>query len=52
MHSIKKLTVILLLLMLVDTGFASEANTYNRITYQVSEQKEVNNDEILSLIHI
>ena len=46
MHSIKKLTVILLLLMLVDTGFASEANTYNRITYQVSEQKEVNNDEI------
>lgn len=46
MHPIKKLTAILLLLMLLDTGFASEANTYNRITYQVSEQKEVNNDEI------
>jgi len=45
-HCIKKLTAILLLLMLVHAGFASEANTYNRVTYQVSEQKEVNNDEI------
>ena len=27
--------------------FASEVNTYNRVTYQVTEQKEVSNDEIL-----
>ncbi|MCK5360445.1 MAG: SIMPL domain-containing protein, partial [Gammaproteobacteria bacterium] len=26
--------------------FAAETNTYNRVTYQVTEQKEVRNDEI------
>jgi predicted secreted protein len=45
-HYIKQLTAIVLLSVLAHTGFASEANTYNRVTYQVTEQKEVNNDEI------
>ena len=45
-HYIKQLTAIVLLSVLAHTGVATEANTYNRVTYQVTEQKEVNNDEI------
>ena len=37
---------ILLLSLAAGPLFAAEANTYNRITYQVTEQKEVSNDEI------
>lgn len=46
MYYFKQLTAIVLLSMLAQTGFATEANTYNRVSYQVTEQKEVNNDEI------
>lgn len=51
-HYIKQLTAIVLLSVLAYTGFASEANTYNRVTYQVTEQKEVNNDEITVIMSI
>ena len=46
MHTIKQLTSIVLLSILAHTVFASEVNTYNRVSYQVTEQMEVNNDEI------
>ena len=46
MYYFKLLTAIVLISMLAQTGFAAEANTYNRVSYQVTEQKEVNNDEI------
>lgn len=46
MYYFKQLTAIVLLSMLAQTGFAAEANTYNRVSYQVTEQREVNNDEI------
>lgn len=37
-----------MLLSIVATPLlASETNTYNRVSYQVTEQKEVNNDEIM-----
>ena len=46
MHYIKQITTILLLALVALSVNASETNTYNRVTYQVTEQKEVNNDEI------
>lgn len=46
MHYIKQLTAIMLLSMLTLTVFASESNKYNRVTFQVTEQKDVSNDEI------
>jgi predicted secreted protein len=46
MHYIKQITATLLLSLTAATLFAAETNTYNRVSYQVTEQKEVNNDEI------
>ncbi len=37
----------MLLSIAVGPLFAAETNTYNRVSYQVTEQKEVNNDEIM-----
>jgi predicted secreted protein len=45
-HYIKRITATLLLSLSAATLFAAETNTYNRVSYQVTEQKEVNNDEI------
>ena len=47
MQYIKKITAIMLLSIAVGPLFAAETNTYNRVSYQVTEQKEVNNDEIM-----
>jgi len=43
---IKRIITILLLSIPSFTLFASETSTYNRVSYQVTEQKEVSNDEI------
>ncbi len=47
MRYIKRITAMLLLSTPAFTLFANEANTYNRVSYQVTEQKEVSNDEIM-----
>jgi predicted secreted protein len=47
MQYIKKITAIMLLSIAAGPLFAAETNTYNRVSYQVTEQKEVNNDEIM-----
>jgi len=44
---IKEISIILLLSIAAGPLFAGETNTYNRVSYQVTEQKEVNNDEIM-----
>ena len=44
---IKTISAIILLSITAVPLFASESNTYNRVSYQVTEQKEVNNDEIM-----
>ena len=46
MHYIKQITATLLLSLAAATLYAAETNTYNRVSYQVTEQKEVNNDQI------
>lgn len=46
-HFNKKTIAILLLSIVTGPLFAAEINTYNRVTYQVTEQKEVSNDEIM-----
>jgi len=43
---IKKTLLILLLFMFTHALFAAETYTYNRVSYQVTEQQEVANDEI------
>lgn len=47
MQYIKKITAIMLLSIAAGPLFAAETNTYNRVSYQVTEQKEVNNDETM-----
>jgi predicted secreted protein len=46
-HSIKKLTTLFILLVLTLPAHADENSTYNRVTFQVSEQREIDNDEII-----
>ena len=46
MNYIKQITAILMLSMLAPALIANDTNTYNRVSYQVTEQQEVNNDEI------
>jgi len=46
MHYIKKTLLILLFSISAPVLFAAETITYNRVSYQVTEQQEVANDEI------
>lgn len=46
MHYIKRISSILLLLLCSVNAFATDTNTYNRVTFQVTERQQVNNDEI------
>jgi len=46
MHYSKKTLLILLLFMFTPALFATETHSYNRVSYQVTEQQEVANDEI------
>jgi len=43
----KQLAIILICLIPASSLIASESNTYNRVSFNVTEQKQVNNDEIM-----
>lgn len=46
MHYIKRISSILLLSLCSVNAFATDTNTYNRVTFQIAERQQVNNDEI------
>jgi predicted secreted protein len=46
LHYSRQLIAIVLMSLLALPGHANEKNTYNRVSFQVTEQREVNNNEI------
>lgn len=46
MHFSRQIIAIIVMSFLALEGYADETNTYNRVSFQVTEQREVSNDEI------